>query len=210
MAANWLAVWFKWRAVEVITKPAGALFLLVWLMNKGGTQKETIFFAGGLLFSVLGDALLLIPDFIIYGLTAFTVTQVFYLIGFFQPGFAFSVQTCILLLLFASLWGFIYALIRKTAAAKDSSGKLQLAAGFYCLTLCGMVFSASTTLFRGEWPRAASGLAVSGAALFLFSDALLWVDRFIKPIPLASLWKRIMYFLSQLSITTAAYLMFLR
>jgi len=210
MAANWLAVWFKWRAIEIITKPAVALFLLVWFINNGGTRNEAIFFAGGLFFSALGDALLLFPGFFIYGLSAFAVTHVFFMMGFFQPGFAFSVTTYILLLLFASLWGFILALIRKTSAAKGVSGKFQLATGFYCLVMCAMVFSASSTFFRGEWPRAASGLAFSGAALFLFSDSLLAVDRFIEPIPLASLWKRVAYFLSQLAITTAAFLMFLR
>jgi len=209
MAANWLSVWFKWRVLEVISKPAVTLFLVIWLIGGGSLQGSEIWFAAGLSVSALGDALLLFPDFFLYGLIAFVFTHIFYIIGFNQPNLLINIRIYILLLLFASLWGFMYSLVRKTAISKYSNKRNRLAAGIYSLVLCAMMFSASTTIFRDEWPRAAAGLAVSGAALFFFSDALLAVDRFIKPIPLASLWKRITYFLSQLAISTAAYLMFL-
>lgn len=193
----------------MITKPAVTLLLLTWLISKGGLRGDVIWFAAGLSMSALGDALLLFPDFFIFGLVAFSFTHVFYIIGFSQPSLIFNIRTYILLLLFASLWSFVYTLVRKTVIAKQSQVKHQMAAGIYTLVLCGMVFSASNTLFQDEWPQSASGLAVSGAALFFFSDALLAVDRFIKPILHASLWKRITYFLSQLAITTAAFLVFI-
>jgi len=78
----------------------------------------------------------------------------------------------------------------------------------YSLVISLMVFSALSTLSRSDWAPGAAGLTASGALLFLFSDILLAVDRFVKPIPPARLWKRVAYQLGQLALTAGAMLHF--
>ena len=67
-----------------------------------------------------------------------------------------------------------------------------------------MVFSAIWTLFRLDWKAPASGLAASGALLFLCSDILLAVDRFAYPFPRSRLWVRVTYHLGQLALAAGA------
>jgi len=66
------------------------------------------------------------------------------------------------------------------------------------------LFSALWTLFRPDWTASASGLAASGALLFLCSDILLAVDRFAYRFPHARLWVRVTYHLGQLALVGGA------
>jgi uncharacterized membrane protein YhhN len=75
---------------------------------------------------------------------------------------------------------------------------LTAAVAVYVLVIALM---AAQALGRAAVLGDAAGHAVaSGAALFMLSDAILGVDRFVLPLPLAPLWVLGCYFVAQILI----------
>jgi len=133
-----------------------------------------------------------------------------YILGFNQPPPEFSLIMISLFVAFLSLMLIIYAALRQGIKSSPAFRRMAGPLALYSLVISLMVFSALTTLFRSDWRPDAAGLMVSGAMLFLFSDILLAVDRFVQPIPPARLWKRVAYQLGQLALTAGALLHFTR
>ena len=106
------------------------------------------------------------------------------------------------------LWVLLYATLRRGALANAAYRTMEIPLVVYNLVILLMVISALTTNFRLNWLPAASVLVSCGALLFLFSDVLLAVDRFIRPLPTARLWKRVTYQLGQLAIIAGVLLTF--
>ena len=61
-AINWLAVAKKWVKIKYITKPAVPMALICWLILNGGIQGQLIYFVIGLIFSLIGDIFLMLPN----------------------------------------------------------------------------------------------------------------------------------------------------
>ena len=103
-----------------------------------------------------------------------------------------------------------FALYRPSAGALANAAyrKIEIPLIIYNLVILLMVISALITNFRSNWKPAAFVLVSCGALLFLFSDVLLAVDRFIRPLPTARLWKRVTYQLGQLAIIAGVLLNF--
>ncbi len=113
-----------------------------------------------------------------------------------------------LALISLALWLLLYITLRRGARENPAFRKLEIPLIIYNLMIMLMVISALTTNFRLEWPRPAAVLVSCGALLFLFSDALLGADRFIRPLPNSRLWKRVTYQLGQLAIIAGVLLTF--
>jgi uncharacterized membrane protein YhhN len=77
---DWVGTGFKWRNARLFTKPATLLVLMIWFIQGGGP----FWFGLGLMFSLVGDVLLMLPGsrFFISGLVAFLLAHVAYIIGF--------------------------------------------------------------------------------------------------------------------------------
>ena len=198
---NWLAVWHGWRGINYASKALVMVSLFAWLASSTSFTGNAHFFAAGLFFSLAGDILLLMSArFFLHGLCAFLLTHICYLTGFLMPppmvnGVVWSVG-----LISFSLWVLVYGSIRGALMNNPAYRRLRPSLGAYSLLICAMAASAVMTLFHPEWPTQASGLAASGALLFLFLDMLLAYDRFLKTMPDARLWKRVSYHLGQIAI----------
>ena len=58
---NWLAIWFNWGKVIYVAKPATLFFLLLWSWQLSGWQGGLIWFGLALIFSLVGDIVLMFP-----------------------------------------------------------------------------------------------------------------------------------------------------
>ena len=143
--------------------------------------------------SLAGDVLLMLPgDHFIAGLAAFLGAHLAYLAMLRQDSpwlprpAALLVTTGIGVLMYALLWPGL------TAPA------LKVAVAVYVLVIAFMTAQAlgrAAVLGHGR----AKALAW-GAGIFMLSDTLLAVDRFVQVLPLASLWVLASYYLAQVLI----------
>ncbi len=208
---NWLAVWFEWRWANLASKPGVIAAMLVWYTSVCGCQPPALWFGLGLVFSLAGDVLLMMPNrFFLYGNAAFMLAHSAYILGFNQPPPEFSLIMISLFVAFLSLMLIIYAALRQGVKSSPAFRRMAAPLAVYSLVISLMVLSALSTLFRPQWQPSASGLVVSGALLFLFSDILLAFDRFVQSLPPARLWKRVAYQLGQLALVAGAMVHFSR
>ena len=152
-------------------------------------KNYALWIAIGLFFSLLGDTALLRPaQYFLPGLVAFLFAHIAYLIAFTRDA-KFPARFSIwLLFLFvaATLYWFLFP---------GLSGVLKLPVAVYALLLASM---AGQAMGRYVHVRSvAARIAAMGALLFMLSDALLSIDRFRAPLPLASMLILVPYFLGQ-------------
>ena len=107
--------------LEYLAKPAVMVCLLLWLFTTTGLQGPLLWFGVGILFSLAGDVLLIIPGerLFIPGLVLFLLAHVSYLAGLQEQllnpsGWSF------ILLFFIFLNG--YRLLRRIAGAMRAGG----------------------------------------------------------------------------------------
>jgi len=202
-ALDWSALWFKKRTVSYFSKPAVMLALIFWFSSQDGWQAAPFSFGLALIFSLMGDILLLLPDrFFLSGLISFLAAQVCYVIGFSpqSPVGSFSVFAIGILVL--GVGSYLFNNLRKNMERNPAYRKLIRPILFYSLALNMMLFSTVLTLVQSGWLPAAAGLVAAGGMLFYASDVLLSANRFIRPIPNGQLLVRILYHLGQLGLTS--------
>ena len=179
-------LWLHDLCTPLATSVLLALALLNWLAFQ---KNYALWIAIGLLFSLLGDAALLRPgQYFLSGLVAFLVAHIAYLIAFTR-GTKFPARLSIWLL-FLSVAAALYLFL-----SLGLPGALKLPVAVYAIVLASMAGQAMGRYFVLR--RSAARFAAIGALLFLVSDALLSIDRFRAPLPLASLLILAPYFLGQ-------------
>jgi uncharacterized membrane protein YhhN len=208
---DWIAVAKGWRKVEIIVKPGTlvGLFLVFALVGRFNSL-PLIFFGAGILFSLLGDILLLLqaPRWFIAGLFAFLLAQASYIVGFNLPlpniSPLWSVGIAIILALGAG------RVLRRIVAGLREKGLKRLAGpvALYGTVITVMLLSALLTFFRIEWNTAASGFAFLGAFLFYISDLTLAWNKFVNPIRNGRIANMATYHLGQIALITGALIQF--
>jgi len=200
---DWLAVAFDWRRLEYVAKPAAILALLVWLLTYPPIIPNTPlpwyddWFVAGLVFSLAGDVLLMLPErFFLGGLVAFLLAHVAYIIGLNSGGFLLPGE--VLLIVPVGLAGGWLAWRVGQALKASGREKLRAPVAVYAAVISLMLVSALSTLFERRWPFGEAVLVAAGAALFFGSDALLAWNRFVAPVRGARLLVIMAYHLGQL------------
>jgi uncharacterized membrane protein YhhN len=206
---NWLAVARKWRPLEYVSKPLVMLLLLAWLWQAGSLRGWMLWFAAGVVFSLAGDILLMLPrDLFVAGLASFLLAGVAYIVGF-NPTFppinplTFALAAAVGLV----AWR-VHARICAGLRAREGSA-FAIPVLAYSIVLTLMVLSALLTFARPEWHRLHVLIVSCGAVSFLVSDSLLAWDRFVVPLSHASLKVMVTYHLGQIGILAGAALHFL-
>jgi len=203
---NWLSVWKKWRIVEYITKPATMLALLLWIWQSVGLGGPMIWFTIGLFFCLVGDVLLMIPrDMFIFGLIAFLVGQVCYVIGLINLPPYINLWGGLVIIVLAVYVGWLYPKLVAGLKAKGNS-KLDIPVLIYSLVISLMVYSALLAFTRTGWPTRAAIAVSLGAILFYISDSILAWNRFINPVPNGRVLNMVAYHLGQFGIILGAML----
>lgn len=164
--------WMYW-----LFKPLTTILIATLAWRRGtGVYARAVFV--GLLFSLAGDVLLIPSGLFVAGLLAFLIAHLVYLYAFTREArFAarlqpFAIVALVALAVLAVLWPKLPAGLRLPVLA-------------YVAMLGAMTAQAFGR--RAVLRDAPSGRAALGAALFLASDALLAIDRFHTPLPLAPL-----------------------
>lgn len=209
---DWLAVARGWRRVELVAKPGTMLALIAFVITSAGLPVGLLWLVLGLLFSLAGDVFLMLdPRLFIFGLVAFLLAHVSYIVGFDPiPPFKFPhyLVAALIVVLVAVPASQVY---RRVAAGMQVHGhpQLKIPALFYILAISLMVISALFTMLRNSWLPFNAVAVSAGALSFLISDSILSWDRFVTPLPSARLWTMITYHLAQFLIVLGATLQFL-
>jgi len=174
-----------------IFAPLATILILAIAFANWRARKDrySLWITIGLLFSLVGDILLLRPEhFFLLGLSAFLFTHIAYLFAFTRDThFPARPRVWILYLLFAACCNFL--LFSRLPAG------LRFPVAVYSLFLVSMAAQAMGRSFLLR--TSAARWAAIGALLFVLSDGLLAFDRFYKPLSLAPLLVLLPYYVAQ-------------
>lgn len=196
---DWIAVARSNRKLEYVVKPAVMVILILGLVLYGQILPSALgwLFLAGLLFSLLGDVLLMLPsNRFIPGLLAFLAAHVLYVVAFNLEGLLLTLPAAALALLVAAIALPILLRIRRAlrTARRD---RLWPPIAIYGIVLGATLWSTLCTALRPTWPTTAAALVAVGGALFFTSDALNAWERFVNRFPLSRVLVMISYHLAQ-------------
>jgi uncharacterized membrane protein YhhN len=203
---DWLALARGWVRIDYLAKPGAMLTLIAWLWLYVQPNPGTlaVWISIGLIFSLIGDVLLMLPhEQFIGGLIAFFISHLVYILAL-NPTFPpLNGPVLALALVVSILW---WVVIRPIRTGLFSSNKEKLVPPIlaYTLVISLMMLSAWITVLRDGWPLLAAVLIASGATSFFLSDLLLAWNRFVRPIRSARFYVRILYHLGQIALTAGA------
>jgi uncharacterized membrane protein YhhN len=202
------ALFSKNRRLEFIAKPAVMICLSMWLYLSTGWQGAALWFGLGALLSLAGDVFLLWLDrFFVFGLAAFLLGHLAYLVGFNTPLPPVSTWS-ILLGLIIGLSG--VRIMRRILTGVHASGQSRMAVpvAIYGAVITLMLLSALLTLSNVEWSALASATAALGALFFYASDIVLAWNKFIQPMPRGRMLNIGLYHIGQFLLIAGVILQF--
>ena len=198
-----VAIYSNNESLRFITKPLLmpllAIHLLLQTISATSSLKAWVFLA--LFFSWVGDILLLFEErasnFFLFGLSAFLIAQVFYIVFFHNIRMKEYIRGNALLLLLVIVY---YSIL--ISVLSPYLGTMRLPVRIYGVVLSFMVMLAMHTML-GKNKKAALWIMM-GAILFVTSDSILAFNKFFSPFNYAGLIIMFTYGLAQLFITEGA------
>ena len=188
--------------LRLLTKGLPVIALIFWLgAAPASTYRRWI--SLGLLFGLGGDILLDIPqehlaNQIVFGLGSFLIVHLAYIRAFTSD----TRRLAPVGLLFALLCG--GGMLGMLNSSPDGLGPLFLPVAVYALVISCMFWRAIARLGVNGIPRDSALLAAAGALLFVISDSLIGVNRFVQPFDEAKYAIIITYWLGQFGIAASA------
>lgn len=183
----------KW--LTLLSKPLPVICLLLWLRSAPASAYRN-WVAIGLGFSLLGDMLLEWPaDLFVFGLGAFLLAHLAYLVAYLGDSRRLAPGA---LLIAAVVAGCMFALL-----ASAGLGDLLLPVAFYSLAIGCMLWRALARLGSPGITSQSAWLAAIGAALFVLSDSLIGLNRFVAPFDGARYAIILTYWLGQFGIAAS-------
>lgn len=191
-----LAVVFQ-SGLFLILKPLPIILAIVFVFNRarseGGVRLFDALLLFALAFSLTGDILLELPgDFFVPGLAAFLVAHLFFVFLFkqgqkwFPDKKALAAVICAGALMYATVWGGL------------ADPVLKIAVAAYVTVISLMT---SQALGRASvLGKADARLAAIGCCVFMCSDSLIAINKFVMPIAMDSLLVMSTYYLAQMLI----------
>ncbi|UNY98694.1 lysoplasmalogenase [Zhouia spongiae] len=167
----------EYHHIRYVTKPLLTISLGIFVFPDRKHYPHLLnFILLALFFSFLGDIFLLFDDsYFIAGLLAFFIAHIMYISAFFKTKFfspkRFAVITTALLIYAIPI---LYLII-------PEAGSLLPYIILYVIIL--MIMVKTVYLRKGYVNRLSYQLALIGALLFLISDSLLALDKFVTEIP---------------------------
>lgn len=196
IAASTLATLSSLKLVDLhlLLKPmpmaVAMLFVAIRARKSRAAGRKDALLLAALLFSLGGDVFLMLPgDYFIPGLASFLVAHLFYIVLFRQDAPWFASRTGLLAVL--GFGGTMYAILWSHLPNAVLAG----AVGAY-VTVISLMVSQAIGRARFLAHRDARWVA-AGTCIFMASDSLIAVNKFLTPIPLESLWILITYFAAQ-------------
>jgi uncharacterized membrane protein YhhN len=189
------------RRLQFAAKPAVMIFLFIWLYTSTGLQGNALWFGLGILFSLIGDIVLLGSSdrMFVIGWASFLVTHILYLIGFREQLLHLTAWSLILLFL---LFSNGIRLLRRMVGVMRAKGRDDLVTPVivYSLVISLMLYAALSTIFDPTWKTSAAFFVSVGGFLFYLSDLILAWNRFVSPIQNGRIFNIIAYHLGQIGL----------
>lgn len=183
--------------LKMITKPIPVLMMALYLLLLPGKRSFQWLVIIGLLFGMTGDILLeYSPDTFLFGLIAFLLGHIFYIIAFLSD--------CRRPVLVVAVFAYLYGLAVYSVLQAGHLGDMALPVMVYLLVITTMAWRAAARYEAPGVDHASAKAGVAGAVLFIISDTLLAISLFVAPFPLSGVIVIITYWLAQLGITLAA------
>ena len=197
--ADLIAVSMSSKPLEYIFKPALMLTLGVYFFQKtrhSSLQTQRKWVMAALVFSLVGDILLMFEGQFISGLIAFLTAHICYIIAFLRDNkgsiFSKSDRFTGVLSILAYSSVFLYVVLPKVDAP------LKVPIGIYALIISIMLL---TVLNRWKSVNAASfQWALVGALLFVMSDSILAINKFVQPFAMSHIFIMLTYAFGQFMI----------
>lgn len=195
---------FKIFPIQIVTKPSLMLLLLYYFTNQSKNLSYLKgFIFGALLFSWLGDVILLFekkfPFLFIFGLISFLIAHIFYVVYFWKVGkrnFSKYQLKPFILLVVTIYSGSFYLLIFPYLSF------LKIPVLIYCLVISLMLIA---SFHAFDFAKQNFGkICVLGTILFAISDSILAINRFVFPIFLGSVLVMLTYSIGQFLIMEGA------
>ena len=200
MLVHWYAA-DRELPIQKITKPVVMVLLLAWFSLKGGWSGANLPFALGLIFSLIGDSLLLWQQrFFLPGLLSFMCAHICYIIGFNLSLPVFNLWTVIFIVLVAMLWLRAYQAIRRQMDQSPKNKPMRLPVMIYMVIISLMILSALFCLTKADWTFNSALLVSLGGGMFMISDFLLALQHFGRPIVKGHVMVMMTYHMAQLAI----------
>lgn len=185
--------------LHVMVKPLLLIWLILFYYNSVGREQvsRTVLLALG--FSWLGDVLLLFQEknelFFVSGLLSFLVAHLYFIFSYRQ----FMTDDKSKALLGVQRFRFSFPIILAgtglITVLYAQLGYLKVPVIVYALILVLMVISA---LFRyGRTTMVSFSMVFFGATLFMISDSLIAINKFLMPVPFSGFWIMITYLTAQ-------------
>ncbi|UCF59794.1 MAG: lysoplasmalogenase, partial [Anaerolineaceae bacterium] len=207
---DWIAVTLDKKQLEYVAKPATLILLILWFVYRLPSDPPSLgwWFLGGLVLSLAGDIFLMLPgDHFLKGLIAFLFAHICYIIAFNLNGFFLNWTSLLIALVVVAI---AVMILQRIVISMRVAGRTALVVPvvIYAFFLGLTLWSATGTLLRPEWPKAAGWLMAIGGTLFFTSDAGIAWNRFVGPHIGGRSLEMITYHLAQITLS-AGVLMFI-
>lgn len=186
---------------RLLFKPLTMVIAMVFVAARAYSTRASAGFSinferlllAALLFSLGGDVFLMLPgDYFVPGLASFLVAHLFY-IALFRQGQAWFPSRRALAavlgvgaLMYAVVWGGLGNPVLKAAVAAY-------------VTVISLMAAQALGRATVQGDAGARWVAV-GACIFMLSDALIAINKFVTPVPLSGLWVLATYYAAQMLI----------
>lgn len=188
------AVALSFGVVAKATKPLLMPTLAVYYLLGTGRDRS-ILILGAMLLSLSGDVLLMDHSFFIAGLGAFLAAHLLYIFGYRQHQYAEEEDALRGIQRVRLAFPIILAGTGLVVVLYPVLGDLRVPVMIYALVMTLMVLNA---LFRyGKTNAASFWLVLTGAILFMASDSVLAIDKFLFPVNRSGLWVMSTYLAAQ-------------
>jgi uncharacterized membrane protein YhhN len=197
---DWTAVARSDRRLEYLAKPGVLVALTAACAVLPATHTVLVdrkwWFVAALVLCLAGDVLLMLPrDLFVAGLGAFLVGHLLYIVGLLQPPsppgvppFAFSTTGLVVAALVGVAYGVVPATLIFRSLVRSGQRELIAPVAVYLVVILTMAVLAANVGVPA---------ALVGAALFVVSDTILAVNRFVRPIPHGDVAVHLTYHLAQ-------------
>jgi uncharacterized membrane protein YhhN len=203
VVAELIAVTYSMPLVQTIAKPLIMITLMSYYLFS--VSERNYFFMTALMFCWFGDVLLMFQGDEIYfigGLVAFLTGHVLYVFSYRQMRDPEGVERLLNTQKIRFSFPIILAGTGLVVVLLPHLGDLKIPVMIYALVLTIMVLQA---LFRfGFTSKRSFALIFIGAVFFMISDSLLAINKFLQPLPLASLLIMTTYMSAQFLIVEGA------
>ena len=189
-------------ALRLLTKGLPVIALIFWLRSAPqGEYRRWI--SIGLLFSLGGDILLDIPEAqlanqFVFGLGSFLIGHLAYVAAYTSDTRRLAPMA---LLIALACGGSMFWVLN---SKPEGLGPLLIPVALYALTITAMLWRALARLGVDGIPRNSALLAAAGALLFVISDSMIGINRFVQPFDEARYAIIITYWLGQYGIAASA------